>query len=187
MWGRSNKLSNPLWDDLQCKILKELLRNGARKAVSQHILTWALEPGGGGGLGGCSSPPAFAKFFQNLPFLPQILAFLCLQLPHVPVSPPPPGQPPHFQILFAVASKFFVTGVKDLSTGVKYMDSKEVFGLFVLVSRIWVPVSSIWIPKRIFWFYSYRCQGSEYRCQVYGFQSGFLVLFVLGRGGGGNV
>ena len=41
--------------------------------------------GGAGGLGGCS-PPVFAKFLQNLPFLPQILAFLCLQPPHVPVS-----------------------------------------------------------------------------------------------------
>ena len=40
----------------------------------------------GQGAGGCS-PPVFAKFLQNLPFLPQILAFLCLQPPHVPVSP----------------------------------------------------------------------------------------------------
>ena len=61
------------------------------------------------------------------------------------------------------ARKFFVTGVKDLSTGVKYMDSKVEFS-----------------------FYSYRCQGSEYRSQVYGFQSGVLVLFVLGGGGGGQ-
>ena len=60
-----------------------------------------------------------------------------------------------------MARKFFVTGVKDLSTGVKYMDSKADF-----------------------WFYSYPCQGSEYRCQVYGFQSGALVLFVPGGGGG---
>ena len=44
---------------------------------------WATEPGG---MGGCS-PPVFATFLQNLPFLPQILAFLCLQPPHVPVSP----------------------------------------------------------------------------------------------------
>ena len=35
------------------------------------------------------------------------------------------------------------------------------------------------------WFYSYRCQVSEYRCQVYGFQSGVLVLFVPGGGGRG--
>ena len=42
--------------------------------------------GAGGGLGGCS-PPFFAKFLQNLPFLSQILAFLCLQPPHVPFSP----------------------------------------------------------------------------------------------------
>ena len=42
--------------------------------------------GAGGGGGGCS-PPVFAKFLQNLPFLPQALAFLCLQPPHVPVSP----------------------------------------------------------------------------------------------------
>ena len=40
----------------------------------------AAEPRGWGG-------PVFAKFLQNLPFLPQILAFLCLQPPHVPVSP----------------------------------------------------------------------------------------------------
>ena len=56
--------------------------------------------------------------------------------------------------------KFFVTGAKDLSTGVKYMDSKVNY-----------------------WFYSCRCQGSEYRCQVYGFQSGFLV-YSYGGGGG---
>ena len=43
--------------------------------------TWVAEPGGG------CSPPVLAKFLQNLPFLPQILAFLCLQPPHVPVSP----------------------------------------------------------------------------------------------------
>ena len=68
-----------------------------------------------------------------------------------------------------VARKFFVTGVKDLSTGVKdlstgvkYMDSKVDF-----------------------WFYSYRCQGSEYRCQVYGFQSGVLVYSYRGGGQGG--
>ena len=42
---------------------------------------------GGGGLGWAVAPPVFAKFVQNLPFLPQILAFLCLQPPHVPVSP----------------------------------------------------------------------------------------------------
>ena len=35
--------------------------------------------GGAGGAGGGGT--------QNLPFLPQILAFLCLQPPHVPVSP----------------------------------------------------------------------------------------------------
>ena len=43
---------------------------------------------------GARPPPVFAKFVQNLPFLPQILAFLCLQRPHVPVS--------HFQIHSAV-------------------------------------------------------------------------------------
>ena len=43
----------------------------------------------GGAAGGAVAPPppVFAKFSQNLPFLPQILAFLCLQSPHVPVSP----------------------------------------------------------------------------------------------------
>ena len=43
--------------------------------------------GGAEGAGGAVAPPVFAKFSQNLPFLPQILAFLCLQPPHVPVSP----------------------------------------------------------------------------------------------------
>ena len=31
--------------------------------------------------------PSFCQIFENLPLLPQILAFLCLQPPHVPVSP----------------------------------------------------------------------------------------------------
>ena len=55
--------------------------------------------GGGGGGGGAVAvaPSVLAKFLQNLPFLPQIVAFLCLQPPHVPVSPGP-----HFQIHSAV-------------------------------------------------------------------------------------
>ena len=36
--------------------------------------------------GGCI-PPSVCQIFAKLPFLPQILAFLCLQPPHVPVSP----------------------------------------------------------------------------------------------------
>ena len=44
--------------------------------------------------------------------------------------------------------KFFVTGVKDLSTGVKYMDSKVNFGFIRTgVKDLSTPVSSIWIPK----------------------------------------
>ena len=43
----------------------------------------------GAGVAGVASPPVFVKFVQNLPFLPQIVAFLCLQ-------------PPHFQIHSAV-------------------------------------------------------------------------------------
>ena len=43
--------------------------------------------GGAGGAGGAVAPPVFTKFSQNLPFLPQILAFLCQKPPHVPVSP----------------------------------------------------------------------------------------------------
>ena len=31
---------NLLWDHLQYKILKDLLRNGSHKALSQHILLW---------------------------------------------------------------------------------------------------------------------------------------------------
>ena len=42
--------------------------------VIQQATSWTA------GLGG------FAKFLQNLTFFPQILAFLCLQPPHVPVS-----------------------------------------------------------------------------------------------------
>ena len=49
------------------------------------VESWTAERGGWG-RGGTSSP-VFAKFLQNLLFLPQILAFLCLQPPHVPVSP----------------------------------------------------------------------------------------------------
>ena len=44
------------------------------------------------GRGGRLQPPVFAKFLENLPFLPQILAFLCLQ------PPSHSSQPPHFQI-----------------------------------------------------------------------------------------
>ena len=47
-------------------------------------------------------------------------------------------------------------------------------------------MSSIWIPKWIFGFINEsedRCQGSEYQCQVYGFQSGFLVLLMKVRTG----
>ena len=40
----------------------------------------------GGGWGGCSSP-SFCQIFAKSSFLSQILAFLCLQPPHVPVSP----------------------------------------------------------------------------------------------------
>ena len=43
-----------------------------------------------------------------------------------------------------------------------------------------MPVSSIWIPKWILGFIN-RCKGSECRCQVYGFQSGFFVLLMKVR------
>ena len=56
------------------------LRTFESIAIGYKFTSWAAEPGG-------CSPPVFAKFLQNLPFLPQILAFLCLQPPHVPVSP----------------------------------------------------------------------------------------------------
>ena len=53
--------------------------------------------GAAGGLGGYSPPPQFMpNFCKIFLFLPQILAFLCLQPPHIPVSPrtskftPPP-------------------------------------------------------------------------------------------------
>ena len=74
------------------------------------VNTWVAEPGG---LGGCS-PPVFAKFSQNLPFLPQILAFLCLQPPHVPVSPP------HFQIHSAI----YVTASIKVASSVIMNNSK---------------------------------------------------------------
>ena len=47
-----------------------------------------------GGEGGCS-PQFLPNFWKISLFLPQILAFLCLQPPHVPVSP-------HFQIHSAI-------------------------------------------------------------------------------------
>ena len=39
---------------------------------------WSACMGGGAGGGGAVAPSVFAKFLQNHPFLPQILAFLCL-------------------------------------------------------------------------------------------------------------
>ena len=43
---------------------------------------------GGGGRGAVAPPPpSFCQIMAKSPFLPQILAFLCLQPPHVPVSP----------------------------------------------------------------------------------------------------
>ena len=65
------------------------------------------------------------------------------------------------------ASKFFVKGVKDLSTGVKYMDSKVYF-----------------------WFYSYRGGGGakcvEVLCVEGGGAKCVKVLCVEGGGGGGG-
>ena len=54
----------------------------SRLEISYGLLAWVVEPGGG-----AVAPSVFAKFLQNHPFLPQILAFLCLHPPHVPVSP----------------------------------------------------------------------------------------------------
>ena len=99
------------------------------------------------------------------------------------------------------ARKFFVTGVKDLSTGVNYMDSKVDFWSYsdrcqgseyrcqvyefqsgFLVYSYQCQGSEyqcqVYGFQSGFWFYSYRCQGSEYWCQVYGFQSGFSVLLM---------
>ena len=43
---------------------------------------------GGGAVGaGGLAPPSFCQICTKSPFLPQILAFLCLQPPHIPVSP----------------------------------------------------------------------------------------------------
>ena len=70
---------------------------------------------------------------------------------------------------FGVAHKFFVTGVKDLSTGVKYMDSKVYF-----------------------WFYSYRGGGGGKMCRSTmrrreaGGAKCVEVLCVEGRRGGGG-
>ena len=72
-------------------------------------------------------------------------------------------------LLVAVASKFFVTGVKDLSTGVKYMDSKVDF-----------------------WFYSYRGRGAkcvEVLCVEGGGEGGKMCGSTMRRrrGGGGKM
>ena len=42
---------------------------------------------GGGAMGAGGVAPSFCQVCAKSPFLPQILAFLCLQPPHVPVSP----------------------------------------------------------------------------------------------------
>ena len=49
----------------------------------------------GGAGGGASASQVFAKFLQNLPFLPQILAFLCLQPPHFQIHSAAYGSGPH--------------------------------------------------------------------------------------------
>ena len=58
-----------------------LILHNLPEAVIKHG-RWSRGGGGGAGVGAVA--PDFAKFLQNLPFLPQILAFLCLQPPHVP-------------------------------------------------------------------------------------------------------
>ena len=73
---------------------------------------------------------------------------------------------------------FICTGVKDLITSVKYMNSKVDFW-FIRTSVKDLSTSVKYMDSKVdFWFYSYQCQGSEYWCQVYGFQSGFSVLLM---------
>ena len=74
----------------------------------------------GGGAGGAVAPPVFAKFLQNLPFLPQILAFLCLQPPHVPVSPRTfKFTPPSMWISLSDRSKDFLVSMFEAYSNMK--------------------------------------------------------------------
>ena len=55
----------------------------------------------------------------------------------------------------AAARKFFVTGVKDLSTGVKYMDSKVVFVGFIRTGVKDLSTGVKYMDSKVeFWFYS---------------------------------
>ena len=55
-----------------------------------HQKPWATESGGGGGGGGCS--PQFLPHLCKISlFFSQILAFLCLQPPHISVKFTPPS------------------------------------------------------------------------------------------------
>ena len=57
--------------------------------------------------------------------------------------------------------KFFVTGVKDLSTGVKYMDSKVVFR-FIHTGVKDLSTGVKYMDSKVdFWFYSYWGGGRQ--------------------------
>ena len=80
MWNRVN------WGYDEYILMTDILEGIRWNLIEQFIIAQPQPHRRRSRVGGCS-PPVFAKFLQNLPFLPQILAFLCLQPPHVPVSP----------------------------------------------------------------------------------------------------
>ena len=77
LWGVTTKIL------VHCGVRNKILK--ANEGVIEKGM--CLKDQYMGGRAGGLAPPVFAKFVENLPFLPQSLAFLCLQPPHDPVSP----------------------------------------------------------------------------------------------------
>ena len=79
LWGSSQKYLSIVGSDI--KILKA---NGGVKEKEMCLKDKYM---GGRAVGAGGLAPSFCQICAKSPFLPQILAFLCLQPPHVPVSP----------------------------------------------------------------------------------------------------
>ena len=81
LWGSPQKYLSIVGSEI--KILKA---NGGVKEKGMCLKDKYMG-GGAMGAGWTSPPPKFCQICAKFPFLPQILGFLCLQPPHVPVSP----------------------------------------------------------------------------------------------------
>ena len=98
------------------------LTNTQRTRIYPGKLKFILMDGGAG-RSGCS--PSVLPNFCKAPFLPQILAFLCLQPPHVPVSPRTFKFPPPFLILVKISS----APGKEIQTLFTFLTTENLSGL----------------------------------------------------------